>query len=98
MVVPIVDVGGNITQAYGRKVGRALRAGTPLHLWLPGSRTGVWNGEAFAAGGEVIVCESLIDALSFWCWGSVMSPRSLALMALPTDWSPRSVLTTSGGC
>jgi hypothetical protein len=69
VVVPIVDVGGNVVQAYGRKIGERLRAGTPLHLWLPGPRTGVFNVEAFATGDEVIVCESLIDALSFWCWG-----------------------------
>ena len=42
--------------------------GTPAHLYLPGPHRGVWNEEGLA-GGEVIVCESLIDALSFWCAG-----------------------------
>jgi DNA primase len=29
----------------------------------------VWNHEAVAVSDEVIVCESIIDALSFWCAG-----------------------------
>jgi DNA primase len=29
----------------------------------------VWNIQALAASDEMIVCESLIDALSFWCAG-----------------------------
>ncbi|MGH6999261.1 MAG: toprim domain-containing protein, partial [Phenylobacterium sp.] len=54
---------------YGRKIRDDLRAGTPLHLYLPGPHAGVWNVEAFAASDEVIVCESLIDALTLWCAG-----------------------------
>ena len=33
------------------------------------SRVGVWNIQALAASDEIIVCESLIDALTFWCAG-----------------------------
>ena len=40
----------------------------PAHLYLPGPHRGVWNEQALS-GGEVIICESLIDALSFWCAG-----------------------------
>src|SRR5690606_18233889 len=46
-----------------------LRAGTPKHLYLPGPRRGVWNAEALASSREIILCESLIDALTFWCAG-----------------------------
>ena len=42
--------------------GRARR----LHLYLPGPHRGVWNEEGLA-GGEVILTESLIDALTFYC-------------------------------
>jgi hypothetical protein len=35
---------------------------------LPGPHRGVWNEDALS-GGQVILCESLIDALSFWCAG-----------------------------
>jgi|CXWL01.1.fsa_nt_gi DNA primase catalytic core len=70
LVVPIVDERGVITQIYGRKITDNLRKGTELHLHLPGPPRGVWNWQGIAAsGGEVILCKSLIDAMSFWCAG-----------------------------
>ena len=54
---------------YGRKITPGLRDGTPLHLYLPGPHRGVWNEEALAASKEIILCEALIDALTFWCAG-----------------------------
>jgi len=68
LVVPVVNA-GEVLEVYGRKLLDNLRAGTPKHLYLPGPHKGVWNLDAFTAGDEVIVCESLIDALSLWCWG-----------------------------
>lgn len=56
-------------QMYGRKITAGLRKGTPSHLYLPGPRRGVWNVEALEASREIILCESLIDALTFWCSG-----------------------------
>lgn len=72
VVVPVFDERGQVVEMYGRKVGDSLRAGTPLHLYLPGSDgrgRGVWNLEAVAASKEIILCESLLDALTFWCAG-----------------------------
>ncbi|MEK7863126.1 MAG: toprim domain-containing protein, partial [Chloroflexota bacterium] len=46
-----------------------LRPGTPKHLYLPGPHRGVWNAEGLQAAKEVILCEALIDALTFWCAG-----------------------------
>jgi DNA primase len=70
LVIPVCDREGEVVQLYGRKVNDNLRAGTPLHLYLPGSRRGVFNVAGFSvAGGELIVCESLIDALTFWRYG-----------------------------
>jgi DNA primase catalytic core len=70
LVIPVCDRDGTVVQLYGRKLRDDLRAGTPLHLYLQGPRRGVFNGEGLgAAGGEVIVCESLIDALTFWVHG-----------------------------
>jgi len=68
LVVPVIDPTGVVTDLYGRKITPGLRAGTPLHLYLPGQHQGVWN-EAGLASGEVIVAESLIDALTLWCAG-----------------------------
>ena len=35
----------------------------------PGPHRGVWNEEALVASKEIILCESIIDALTFWCAG-----------------------------
>lgn len=69
LVVPVMDEQGNVSEVYGRKIRSDLRPGTPLHLYLPGPHRGVWNVEALGATKEVILCEALIDALSFWCAG-----------------------------
>ncbi len=70
LVVPILDEGGNVTEVYGRKTRSDLRPGTPLHMYLPGPHRGVWNLAGIeAGGGEVILTEALIDAMTFWCAG-----------------------------
>jgi DNA primase len=69
LVVPVLDEGGNVAEIYGRKINDHLRPGTPLHLYLPGPHRGVWNLAAIKASREVILCEALIDAMTFWCAG-----------------------------
>jgi len=72
LIVPIVDEGGNVVEIYGRKLLDNLRAGTPKHLYLPareGRGRGVFNVQALMASREIILCEALIDALTFWCAG-----------------------------
>jgi len=69
LVIPIADEQGNATEVYGRKITPNLRPGTPLHLYLPGPHRGVWNVQALVASKEIILCEALIDALTFWSAG-----------------------------
>jgi DNA primase len=82
LVIPIVDAHGTVTELYGRKITPRLRPGTPLHLYLRASARngrresgdgsegrGVWNWEALEVSKEIILCEALIDALTFWCAG-----------------------------
>lgn len=69
LVIPVLDAQGDVTEIYGRKITTRLRPGTPLHLYLPGPHAGVWNREGLADAPEVIVCEALIDAMTFWCAG-----------------------------
>jgi DNA primase catalytic core len=69
LVIPVIDETGEITEIYGRKITAGLRPGTPLHMYLPGPHRGVWNAAALRTSEEVILCESLIDALTFWCAG-----------------------------
>ena len=73
LVVPVFDESGNITEIYGRKITDRLRDGTPKHLYLPkecrADSRGVWNLAALQASREIILCEALIDAMTFWCAG-----------------------------
>jgi len=72
LVIPLFDAAGQVVNFYGRKVRKDLRPGTPLHLFLPISpRPGLFNRVALKPGvcEELIVCEALIDALTFWCAG-----------------------------
>ena len=68
IVIPVIAPSGEVTEVYGRKITHGLRPGTPLHLYLPGPHRGVWNAAALTTP-EVILCEALIDALTFWCAG-----------------------------
>jgi|CXWL01.1.fsa_nt_gi DNA primase catalytic core len=69
LVIPVITPDGEITEIYGRKVTPNLRPGTPLHLYLPGPHRGVFNESGLVGHEEVILCEALIDALTFWCAG-----------------------------
>jgi DNA primase len=69
VVIPIIALSGEVTEVYGRKITEGLRSGTPNHLYLPGPHRGVWNEAALAESQEIILCEALIDALTFWCAG-----------------------------
>lgn len=85
LVVPVLDEAGRVVEIYGRKLLDNLRPGTPKHLYLPGRSDegiepkkgrGVFNLPGVIAAGqrapgqrELILCEALIDAMSFWCAG-----------------------------
>ena len=76
LIVPVFDEQGGVVEVYGRKLLDNLRTGTPKHLYLParegqdGKKTrGVFNVTALMACKEIILCEALIDALTFWCAG-----------------------------
>ncbi len=75
LVVPILDLQNAVCELYGRKIRDDLRPGTPKHLYLPACASGgrggrgVFNEAALVASKEIILCEALIDALTFWCAG-----------------------------
>jgi DNA primase catalytic core len=69
LVIPVHDAEGRIVEVYGRKITSKLRKGTALHLYLPGPHRGVWNLDALRTSKEIILCEALVDALTFWCAG-----------------------------
>jgi DNA primase len=65
-VFPICSKTGEVTEVYGRRIGQ--QASGVYHLYLPGPHRGLFNPQAFDSP-EVILTESVIDALSFWCAG-----------------------------
>jgi DNA primase len=65
LVIPVLDDAGQVVQLYGRKLRDNLRKGTAYHLYLPGPHRGVFNRSALNGQPEIILCESLIDALTF---------------------------------
>lgn len=77
LIVPVFDAQGHVVEVYGRKLLDNLRAGTPKHLYLPADKTaagastgrGIFNLAALQASPEIILCEALIDAMTFWCAG-----------------------------
>ena len=66
LVFPITDEKGAVTELYGRKVGNQ-KSGI-YHLYLPGPHGGIWN-PACLKSPEIILTESIIDALTFWVNG-----------------------------
>ena len=66
VVFPVLDDAGNIAEVYGRKINDNLRPGTAYHLYLPGPHVGIWNRQCLTSSREIILCESIIDAVTFW--------------------------------
>ena len=73
---PVTD-GSGVTQIYGRRIqkaevrqdGKRTTSQEAAKLWLSRPIDGLWNEAALQACDEIIVCESIIDALTFWCAG-----------------------------
>jgi len=68
VVFPIFDEDGHVSEIYGRKINDNLRKGTCYHLYLPGPHRGIFNRSALESS-DLILTESVIDALTFWCAG-----------------------------
>jgi len=71
VVFPVLDVDGNLVTLYGRHTGNpsspggyAGTRGKKRHVFLPGRPTGLWNAPAMKTHVELIVVESILDALS----------------------------------
>jgi DNA primase catalytic core len=83
LTMPVLDAEGTVTEIYGRRIDDHPVRQAPRHLYLPGPHRGVWNLPAFASpffpagvfleecapGRSLILCEALLDALSFWVCG-----------------------------
>lgn len=66
IVVPLHEDAGNIASLYGRRVQR----GELRHLYSPGPHRGLFNRQCLIPpGGEIILCEAVFDALTFYANG-----------------------------
>jgi DNA primase len=60
LVFPVYDFDGNLSTFYGRPI----RPGDKRHIFLPNRPTGLWNISTIKTHSEIILVESVIDALS----------------------------------
>lgn len=63
IIVPIFNAAGEVTELYGRRLDDGGKSGIK-HLYLPGPHAGIFNPAALDHE-EVILCEALLDALTF---------------------------------
>jgi len=68
LMVPVLDERGQVQELYGRRISPKSEK-NQRHWYLPGAHRGVFNLPVFNASTELILCESLIDALTFWVHG-----------------------------
>ena len=67
LIVPVYDEQGNVSEIYGRAINDGGKSGIK-HLYLPGPHVGIFNAAALDEP-EVILCEALLDALTFLAAG-----------------------------
>ena len=68
IVVPFQGEAGNIMSLYGRRQGKTM-PNAPKHLYPPGPHRGLFNPEGIRDAQEIILCEAVFDALTFWAAG-----------------------------
>ncbi|TQE70263.1 CHC2 zinc finger domain-containing protein [Leptospira noguchii] len=66
IVIPIFTQEKELCGMYGRRVLTSKDPRIPNHRYLPGRHLGIWNEEDAFTKKELVLCESIIDALTFW--------------------------------
>lgn len=66
IVFPIFTPDKELCGMYGRRVVASREIAIPNHLYLPGKHLGIWNEEDAFSKKELVLCESIFDALTFW--------------------------------
>ncbi|UNE67088.1 CHC2 zinc finger domain-containing protein [Leptospira interrogans] len=67
IIFPLLDENGKPVGVYGRSISSGGST-TVRHRYMPGPHTGIWNREAICEK-ELILCESVIDALTMYVNG-----------------------------
>ena len=81
LTIPITNIAGETVQIYGRRIGK-VNSKSDRHLYLAKKQEGIFNAEIFRPGHiandrqgvqalprEIILCESILDALTFYHHG-----------------------------
>ncbi|AXR62011.1 CHC2 zinc finger domain-containing protein [Leptospira mayottensis] len=66
VVIPIYTRTGELCGMYGRKIEESKTLKTPNHKYLAGRHIGIWNEEDAFRKKELVLCESILDALTYW--------------------------------
>ena len=82
VVFPVVADSGEIGTVYGRAIDAPTK--DARHLFLPGPQRGIFNPAALRSP-EIILCEGVIDALTFWGAGFRHVMTSYSAKALPEE-------------
>ena len=82
IVFPVIAEDGQIGTVYGRAIDE--KGKHDRHLFLPGPQRGLWNPSALRSA-EIILCEGIIDALTFWCAGLRNVMTGFSAKALPEE-------------
>lgn len=70
ITVPVFDADGRIVEVYGRRIGEGPRPGALLHVYLHQDEPkGVFNIGGIDPTKPVVLCGSVIDAMTLWCAG-----------------------------
>ena len=71
LVMPVINEKQEVTEIYGRKLSdKNKNKGLPSHLYLAGPHKGLFNYQGLHSPDKIIIlCEALIDALTFWVNG-----------------------------
>jgi len=84
VVVPLTHPDRGVVGLYGRKIASSA----PIkHLYLPGPQCGVLNWQALKLSPQIVVAESVIDAMSVWVAGCREVTCLFGVQGLPQDLS-----------
>jgi DNA primase len=86
VTIPICDENGHVVQLAGWKLRREKhKEAAPRVLYLPTTMQGVFNVSGLVGARDIVLCESVIDALGLWCSGTRFVSATFGLMGLTEE-------------
>lgn len=85
LTFPIFNEKGSVTGLYARRTALKIMPGQSHHMYLPGPHKGVFNLQALKTSKDIILCEAIIDALTFWCAGFRNATASYGVNGFTAD-------------